>query len=102
MNFLNDTLSERERELFNIFRNVFGTDIKFLVILYLCKVEVASIRNIAKHVNISHKNLAHHLDYLESKGVVEIVYNARNLKLYRLSRNLNMFKTMIKSLGAAK
>jgi len=82
--------------VFKIFSEIYGGDVKFLALMYLCNNGAASIREIARYVGISHKNLSLHLDYLASKGAVEVVYSKPNLKLYRASAKLSSLENLFK------
>ena len=83
-------------DVFQIFSQIYSEDVKFRTILFLCKNNAASIRQIARHVGISHKNLAAYLDYLESKGIAKVLYNKPNMKLYGLSDKASLLRNLLK------
>jgi len=84
-------------ELFAIIREVFGEELKFKTLKFLARKEVASIREIARKINIAPKNLTRHLNLLLQKGVIETVYSGKNIKLYRLSPKVQVLGQFLRS-----
>ena len=82
-------------ELNEHFQNVFGDDIKFAILRFLCHRKAASVREIARGVGMSHKNVLKYLDFLASKEVVEIAYQTPHVKLYRLSRRAAILERVL-------
>ncbi|MEM0358526.1 MAG: V4R domain-containing protein [Candidatus Hadarchaeales archaeon] len=91
-----ETPQTRE-ELFSVIKEIFGEDLKFKALKFLARKEVASIREIARKINIAPKNLTRHLDYLLQKGVIETVYSGKNIKLYRLSSKVEVLGKFLRS-----
>jgi DNA-binding transcriptional ArsR family regulator len=84
-------------ELFGIIKEIFGEELKFKTLKFLARKEVASIREIARKINIAPKNLTRHLNLLLQKGVIETVYSGKNIKLYRLSPKLEVLGKFLRS-----
>jgi|GEM_PF-3103354 len=80
------------QEAFRILLIAYSDDIKFQILKHLCEKEVASMREIAKNVGISPKNVTKYLDQLQLKGIVEVVYSRSNIKLYRLTEEASLIK----------
>lgn len=69
-----------------LFRDtVFVRVIEFLYI----EGKPCSLRKISRNVGVNHKNLAKYLDSLVKAGIVEIVYEEKNLRLYTLSSEID-------------
>ncbi len=61
------------------------------ILIYLSKQEEpCSLRKIARNVGLNHKNTAKYLNNLVELGLVEVVYSAPNITLYKFSEK---FKT---------
>jgi len=82
-------------ELNEVFQSVFGDDIKFAILKFLCGKKAASVREIARGVGMSHKNVLKYLEFLASKDVVEIAYQTPHVKLYRLSRRAAILERVL-------
>ena len=82
-------------ELNDLFQNVFGDDIRFAILKFLCGKKAASVREISRGVGMSHKNVLKYLDYLASKEVVEIAYQTPHVKLYRLARRASILERVL-------
>jgi len=89
----------RAGKVFEVFLKMYADDVDLLTVVFLCRREVASLREIARHVGMSHKNLATHLDRLVSKGIVELTYEKPNLKLYRLAAKASVIKPLLVNLN---
>jgi len=94
------TVSEQKdseiTELCKLYAILFKDDMKYMILKFLSSKDVASIREIAKNVGMSHKNLAKYLDFLVNKGFLEVVYSGPNIKLYKLSQKALIFKKFLK------
>jgi predicted transcriptional regulator len=64
------------------------TIMKVIEFLYI-EGRPCSLRKISRNVGLNHKNLAKYLDLLLSKGIVEVVYEEKNIRLYRLSESID-------------
>ena len=86
-------------DLLKFFLTIFQTDVRFRIVATLSSREGAGLREIARHVGISHKNLAKYLQDLEEKGVLETYPIGVRNRVYRLApkygfvkRSLNHFQ----------
>ena len=86
-----------KNDLFANFSEIFGRDIRFLVLKFLSSKEVASIREISRKVGMSPKNLSKYLDHLTDKGVIEVVYRGKNIRLYRIAQKGEVIKRFIRN-----
>ncbi len=84
-------------ELFATVKEIFGEELKFKALKFLARKGVASIREIARKINIAPKNLTRHLEHLLQKGVIETVYSGKNIKLYRLSPKAEVLGKFLRS-----
>jgi predicted transcriptional regulator len=84
------------KDLFRLYEKIFGNDIRFLILKFLSNRDCASIREIARNVGMSHKNLVKYLDHLVDSDALEVVYTSSNIKLYKLSQNSSMLKKLFK------
>ncbi len=82
--------------VFMFFRLIFAEDVRFKVIDVLAKREGANLREIARCVGISHKNLARYLDCLVKKGVVDVYPVGIGMRVYRLSPKYDLLRTLQK------
>ena len=64
------------------------TLMKVIEFLYV-EGKPCSLRKISRNVGLNHKNLAKYLESLVKAGIVEIVYEEKNLRLYMLSRRID-------------
>ncbi|MEM3404495.1 MAG: winged helix-turn-helix domain-containing protein [Nitrososphaeria archaeon] len=80
------------QEAFRILIMAYSDDIKFQILKCLCEKEVASMREIARCVGISPKNITKYLDQLQLKGIVEVAYSRSNIKLYKITEEASLIK----------
>jgi predicted transcriptional regulator len=88
-----DTLTLRQQiqnevsapDILSVFETVFGNDVRFRIIVVLSNREGAGLREIARNVGLSHKNLAKYLDTLTKKGIVENYQISIRNKVYKLA-----------------
>lgn len=83
-------------EILSIGAAVFGEDVKYSIIKFLCSRKAASVREIARNVGMSHKNLLKYLDFLERRGVVSVVYSGPNIRLYSLSERASILARLLR------
>ena len=61
------------------------------ILVYLSKQDSpCSLRKIARNIGLNHKNTSRYLNSLVELGLIEVVYSASNMTLYRFS---DKFKT---------
>jgi DNA-binding transcriptional ArsR family regulator len=77
----------REKYVFRFFEIVFKDDVRFKIITILLHREGACLRELARNVGMSHKNLAKYLEVLVGKGVVDLIPVGIRDKIYRLNPN---------------
>jgi DNA-binding transcriptional ArsR family regulator len=82
--------------IFTFFRLIFGDDVRFKIIDVLSKREGANLREIARCVGISHKNLSRYLECLVKKGVVDVFPVGIGMKVYRLSPKYDLLRKLEK------
>jgi len=75
-----------ERELISLIKSVWGEDVRFRVLKELANREGATMRELARRVGISHKNLAKYLQALNEKGVIDFFEPGSKARVYRLSQ----------------
>jgi predicted transcriptional regulator len=85
---------ERIVYVFMFFRLIFAEDVRFKIIDVLAKREGANLREIARCVGISHKNLARYLDCLIKKGVIDAYPVGLGMKVYRLSPKYDLLRKL--------
>jgi DNA-binding IclR family transcriptional regulator len=78
--------------VFELFSMIYCHDVKFLVIRALSEKDLASLREIARRAGVSPKTASKYVEELVSKGIVEVLYDEPNIKLYRLSEKAILFK----------
>jgi len=93
---INELKSSEISDLSRLCKTIFGDDMRFLTLKFLCNRDCASIREIAKNVGMSHKNLVKYLDFLVNKGALEVVYSSSNIRLYKLSQKASILKKFLK------
>jgi len=76
-------------------KRTYKNNVRFKIVCELCKVEGASLRELARRVGISHSNLPRHLDQLVEKGVVEYFYASPRVRIYRLSKKYEELKEIL-------
>jgi predicted transcriptional regulator len=81
--------------ILDLIRIIWGDGINYLILKFLCNTEVASIRETARHVGMSHKNLIKYLDSLVKKDVIEVSYSSTNIRLYRISKRAGILRKML-------
>ena len=86
---------DEELMIVDFLKQIYKDNIKFKIICELCKIEGASLRELARKVGISHSNLSKHLDFLVRKGVVEYFYASPRVKVYRLSKKYEQLKNLL-------
>jgi len=72
-------------DMVSFFVTVFQADVRFKIVATLSNREAAGLREIARKVGISHKNLVKYLQTLEEKGIIETYPIGIRNKVYRLS-----------------
>jgi len=92
---LPSNLHNYENMLVEFLKQTYKDNVKFRIIVELCKIEGASLRELARKVGISHSNLAKHLDFLVEKGVVEYFYASPRVKVYRLSKKYQKLRDIL-------
>ena len=93
---IDELKSSEISDLSMLYKIIFGDDVRFLTLNFLCNKDCASIREIARNVGISHKNLVKYLDFLVDKGALEVVYSSLNIKLYKLSQKASILRKFSK------
>ena len=83
-------------EIMELFETLFRNDIKFRILSVLSNREGACLREIARNVGISHKNLVKYLDTLSQKGIVEVYPVGIRYKVYRLSPKYDFVRQVLK------
>lgn len=76
---------------------VYKDNVHFKIICELCKIEGASLRELARKVGIAHSNMAKHLDTLIKNGVVESFKINPRMRVYRLSQKFQPLKTVLRN-----
>ncbi len=72
-------------EFMGVYVSIFGDDVRYSIIKFLCTRRSASGREIARNVGMSHKNVAKYLEDMTKKGVLEVSYEGHNIRLYVIS-----------------
>ena len=85
------------RLLIEFLMKVYKDNIHFRIVCELCKIEGASLRELARKVGIAHSNMARHLDVLIKNGVVESFRINPRMKVYRLSEKFQPLKSMLRN-----
>lgn len=80
------------KKLFHAFRVIFEDDTYFKIIESLAEREGANLRETAREVGLSHKNLSKYLVELTRKGVIDSFPAGRRIKIYRLSDDYAFLK----------
>ncbi|MCP8308307.1 MAG: winged helix-turn-helix transcriptional regulator [archaeon] len=93
---INELKNSEAKELSDLHEKIFRDNTKFLILKFLSHRDCASIREIARNVGMSHKNLSKYLDFLVDNGALEVVYTSPNIKLYKLSQKASIFKKFLK------
>ena len=83
-------------EIMELFETLFRNDIKFRILSVLSNREGACLREIARNVGISHKNLVKYLDTLSQKGIIEVYPVGIRYKVYRLSPKYDFVRQVLK------
>jgi predicted transcriptional regulator len=81
--------------ILDVVRIIWGEDINYSILKFLCSTEVASIRETARHVGMSHKNLIKYLDSLVKKDIIEVSYSSSNIRLYKISQRAGILRKML-------
>jgi DNA-binding transcriptional ArsR family regulator len=89
---LSDTGAFEIDRLVRFFRTVFANDVRFKIIMCLANREGACLREIARDVGISHKNLSKYLDKFMHKGVVEAFPVGLRSRVYRLATKYDFLR----------
>jgi DNA-binding transcriptional ArsR family regulator len=74
------------------FELIFRTDVRFRIISCLANREGACLREIARNVGMSHKNLAKYLEKLMQKGVLEAFPVGLGGRVYKLANKYEFVK----------
>ena len=82
-------------ELLSLFESVFRNDVRFRVMVILSNREGACLREIARNVGISHKNLSKYLDILTQKGVVEVYPIGTRNRVYKLASKYSYLRSFL-------
>ena len=78
-------IEESGLEILSLFETIFKTDVRFKIIVTLSNREGAGLREIARNVGISHKNLTKYLETLEQKEILQTYPIGVRNKAYKLS-----------------
>ena len=84
-------------ELVSFFVTVFQSDIRFKIVATLSNREGAGLREIARQVGISHKNLGKYLQTLQENGILEAYSIGVRSKVYRLSSKYDFVRQFLKN-----
>ena len=84
-------------DVFMFFKLIFADDVRFKIVDVLAKREGANLREIARCVGISHKNLSRYLEYLVKKGVIDVFPVGIGMKVYRLAPKYDLLRSLEKS-----
>jgi len=99
---VNSTLGEQSEiesnaiEMLAFFNDLFKGDIRIKIVATLSRREGAGLREIARSVGISHKNLQKHLEVLEEKGIVQAFPIGPLRNVYKLSPRYNYLRQFFK------
>lgn len=85
------------KKLVRFLFKVFDQDIKFRIIIALAKREALTLRELARNVGISPKNLYKYLAELNDKGIITYIEVSPRIKVYTLSRDYEWLKDLIKN-----
>lgn len=88
-------VEERALDVFAVFELIFREDVRFKIIRTLSNREAANLRQIARCVGISHKNLSKYLEKLMQKGVVEAYSVGVRMRIYRLASKYDFLKDFL-------
>jgi predicted transcriptional regulator len=72
-------------DIFILYRLIFAEDVRFKIIDVLAKREGANLREIARSVGMSRKNVASYLENMVKKGVINVFPLRLGTEIYRLT-----------------
>ena len=76
---------ENDVTMMPFFEAMFKNDIRFRIVVTLSKREAAGLREIARSVGISHKNLSKYLEELKQEGVIDTFQIGLRNKVYKIA-----------------
>lgn len=82
-------------DVVTLFRTVFRNDVRFKILTCLANREGANLREIARNVSLSHKNLAKYLKKLMQEGVVEAFPVGLRSRVYRLNAKYDFLREFL-------
>lgn len=88
-------MEKENRVIVEFLKRTYRDNVRFKIVRELCKIEGASLRELARKVGISHSNLSRHLDLLVEKGVVEYFYASPRIRIYKLSKKYEQLKDIL-------
>lgn len=80
----------------DFFQLIFNESISFKIVVTLAKRDGANLREIARNVGISHKNLYKYLEELMRKGAIEAYPVGLRRKVYRLASKYEFLRDFLK------
>ena len=92
----NGQADDRLVYVFMFFRQVFAEDVRFKIIDVLASREGANLREIARNVGISHKNVSRYLEVLVKKGIIEVYPVGIGMRVYKLSSKYDLLRKVRK------
>ena len=80
--------------VYQFFERIFKENVQFKVIQILSRREGACLRELARNVGMSHKNLAKYLQILVEKGVIDSVPVGLRDRIYKLNANYSFLREL--------